>query len=319
VEIIERAMGTRVTLVAFTTSTRNASMVREALGRGLEEIRRIEGLMSPRREDSELWRINAAAGKGPVVVGPDTLLVLQKSLRFSELSEGCFDVTFASMGPLWRFDDNAPPSIPTAAQVQQARRWIDYRKVKLDGAQRTVSLASEHTRIGLGGIAKGYAVDRAAHVLRDAGLSAFFVQAGGDLYVAGRKPSGESWRVGVRDPRGPAEATFASLEVEDHAFSTAGDYERSFVQGGRRYHHIIDPRTGYPATASRSVSIWAPDAFTADAVDDSVFILGPRKGLRLVESIDDCGAVIVDAKNKVWVSKRLKDKLADLRPPTDGI
>src|SRR3954453_13610641 len=107
------------------------------------------------------------------------------------------------------------------------------------------------------------------------------------------------------------------LPVVDHAFSTAGDYERAFVREKKRYHHILDPRTGFPATASRSVTIWAKDAFTADAIDDAVFILGPAKGMHLVESIDDCGAVIVDAKNKVWVSERLKSKLQLLRQPTD--
>ncbi len=173
-------------------------------------------------------------------------------------------------------------------------------------------------RMGLGGIAKGYAVDAAARVLRAAGLTSFFVQAGGDLYVQGRKPDGSRYRVGVRDPRSANETDFfAMLEVEDHAFSTAGDYERGFVKDGHRYHHIIDPRTGYPATASRSVTIWAKDAFTADAIDDAVFILGPEKGLKLADELE-AGAVIVDAHNKVWVSERLKDKLHMLRPPTDG-
>jgi thiamine biosynthesis lipoprotein len=175
-------------------------------------------------------------------------------------------------------------------------------------------------RMSLGGIAKGYAVDAAARVLQAEGLSAFLVQAGGDLFVRGRKPDGSRFRVGVRDPRGTNETDFfALLEVEDHAFSTAGDYERGFVKDGHRYHHIIDPRTGFPATASRSVTIWAGDAFTADAIDDAVFILGPKKGLELVESLPDAGAVIVDEHNKVSVSKRLEDKLQVLRPPTDGI
>jgi thiamine biosynthesis lipoprotein len=172
-------------------------------------------------------------------------------------------------------------------------------------------------RISLGGIAKGYAVDKAARVLMDAGIEAFFVQAGGDLFTHGRKPDGRPWSAGVRDPRGPD--PFAMLDVTDHAFSTAGDYERTYVVDGRRYHHIIDPRTGFPATASRSVTIWAPTALLADELDDSVFILGPEKGLALIESIDGVGAIIVDAKNKVWVSRRLEGKVQILRPPTDAL
>jgi len=166
---------------------------------------------------------------------------------------------------------------------------------------------------------RGSAIVMAAD-LADSAVTGFLVQAGGDLYVRGKKPDGTRWRVGVRDPRGRDSTDyFAMLEVEDHAFSTAGDYERGFVKDGRRYHHIIDPRTGFPATASRSVTIWAGDAFTADAIDDAVFILGPEKGLKLVESLDDVGAVIVDEHNKVWVSRRLKDRLHMLRQPTDGI
>jgi thiamine biosynthesis lipoprotein len=147
----------------------------------------------------------------------------------------------------------------------------------------------------------------------------FVAQAGGDLYVHGRKADGSAWIAGVRDPRGPEGSYFATMPVVDHAFSTAGDYERAYVAEGKRYHHILDPRTGYPATMSRSVTLWAKDALTADALDDAVFILGPEQGLALVESVDDAGAVIVDADNRVWISKRLEGKVNLLREPTGGI
>jgi thiamine biosynthesis lipoprotein len=123
---------------------------------------------------------------------------------------------------------------------------------------------------------------------------------------------------GVRDPRGAEGDYFAMMPVDDHAFSTAGDYERAYLVGGKRYHHIIDPHTGYPATASRSVTIWAPTALQADAIDDAVFILGPKKGLAVVESLDGVGAVIVDAQNHVWVSKRLEGKVRPVHPPADA-
>jgi thiamine biosynthesis lipoprotein len=131
-----------------------------------------------------------------------------------------------------------------------------------------------------------------------ASLTDFLAQAGGDLYGAGHRPDGSPWVSGIRDPRGSEGTYFATLELTDHAFSTAGDYARAFFVGGKRYHHIIDPRTGYPATACRSVTVWAADALTADAVDDAVFILGPEKGLKLVESLPDVGAVVVDKDNK---------------------
>jgi FAD:protein FMN transferase len=320
VAIDDKAMGTHVTLAAYTTPTLDEAALREKLGKALAEIKRLETLMTTWREDSEISRINAAAGKAAVPVSLETLAVIEKSVWMSERSEGVFDITFEAMHGLWRFDQDLQEKIPPRAKVDAARRLIDWRQIAIDRAARTVKLGKPRMRMSLGGIAKGYAVDAAARVLREEGLLAFFVQAGGDLFVQGRKPDGSAFRVGVRDPRGRDHNDwFAMLEVVDHAFSTAGDYERSFIKDGKRYHHIIDPRTGYPATACRSVTIWAKDAFTADAIDDAVFILGPDKGMKLVESIEDAGAVIVDAANKVWISARLRDKVHVMRAPTDGI
>ncbi|MEM6789918.1 MAG: FAD:protein FMN transferase [Myxococcota bacterium] len=319
VNVVEEAMGTRIVLASFTTEAMDAGAVTAALRSGFREIQRLEALMTSWREDSEVSGINRAAGREPVMVSPETLDVITKSLWISERSEGTFDITFASMGKLWRFDQDRIPLIPAAEALETARRRIDYKQVRIDPAARTVMLARPETKISLGGIAKGYAVDRAAVVMRQAGLSAFYVQAGGDLYVEGTKPDGKPWTVGVRDPRGAEGDVFAVLPVTNHAFSTAGDYERAFVKGGQRFHHIIDPRTGYPATESRSVTVWAADALTADAIDDAVFILGPDKGLELVESIDGCGAVIVDKDNQVWVSSRLEGLVQMIRDPTPGI
>lgn len=319
VSLEDKAMGTHILLAAFTTPELDEVLLRPKLEKALAEIRRLEALMTTWRDDSEISRINAAAGKAPVVVGAETLAVIQKSLWMSERSEGVFDISFEAMHGVWKFDQDHDEKIPAQAAVDRARRLIDYRKIKVDSEKSSVMLEKAGMRMSLGGIAKGYAVDAAARVLEQEKLPSYFVQAGGDLYVKGRKPDGAPWRVGVRDPRGrDANDFFAMLEVEDHAFSTAGDYERGFVKDGKRYHHILDPRTGYPSTASRSVTIWAKDAFTADAIDDAVFILGPEKGLALVESIEGCGAVIVDAHNKVWISRRLKEKLRVLRPPSDG-
>ena len=320
VAVDAKAMGTHITIAAFTTDALDEAALREKLGKALAEIHRLEGLMTTWREDSEISRINAAAGKAAVAVSAETLAVIDKSVWMSSKSEGVFDITFEAMHGLWKFDQDLTEKIPPRAKVDAARRLIDWRRIEIDRDARTVKLTKPKMRMSLGGIAKGYAVDAAARVLRAEGLTAFFVQAGGDLFVQGRKPDGSPFRVGVRDPRGRDHNDwFAMLEVVDHAFSTAGDYERSFIRDGKRYHHIIDPRTGFPATACRSVTVWAKDAFTADAIDDAVFILGPSKGLALVESLDDAGAVIVDARNKVWVSSRLRDKVHVMRPPTDGI
>ncbi|WP_437688331.1 FAD:protein FMN transferase [Sorangium sp. So ce176] len=315
-----RAMGTSLVLAAYTSDVMDEAAIRGRLEKAVAEIRRLEGLMTTWRPDSELSRVNAAAGKGAVEVSPESLAVIEKSLWISERSGGVFDITFEAMHGLWKFDEDIDDNVPPREDVERARALIDYRQIAIDSARRTVMLARPGMRLSLGGIAKGYAVDAAAQVLRAEGLTSFFVQAGGDLYIAGKKPDGSRWRAGVRDPRGKdANDYFAMIEVEDHAFSTAGDYERGFIKDGRRYHHILDPRTGFPATESRSVTLWAKDALTADAIDDAVFILGAEKGLALVEEIEDCGAVIVDRNNKVWVSKRLEGKVEVLRQPTEGL
>jgi len=316
----DHAMGTHLAYAAFTTPALDAAHLHALFDAATAEIRRLEALMTTWDAASEVSRINAAAGKGPpVVVGDETLAVIREALHASEISEGCFDITFETLHGLWKFDQDLDPHPPSAADVRARLKHVGWRHVKVDASKRTVMLDDAQTRIGLGGIAKGYAVDRAAKVLDDGGLTSFYVQAGGDLFTRGVKPDGSPWQAGIRDPRGPEGDYFAMMPVSDHAFSTAGDYERSYVVEGKRYHHIIDPRTGYPATASRSVTIWAPSAFLADAIDDAVFILGPDKGLALVESLDGVGAVVVDAHNRVWTSKRLEGKVHPVHPLHEGI
>jgi thiamine biosynthesis lipoprotein len=328
----QHAMGTHLAFTAYTTPQVDATQVRAAFAAAVAEIQRIETAMTTWRPDSELSKVNAAAGEAPVHVSQETYDVIAESVHTSEISEGTFDITFESLHGLWKFDQDLDPHPPTDAQVKAKLPLLSYHHIHLaagtksgvaDGSpeagEPTVFLDKKGVRISLGGIAKGYAVDRASKVLLDRGIDSFFVQAGGDLYTHGKKADGSDWSAGVRDPRGPEGSYFALLGVSDHAFSTAGDYERSYIVNGRRYHHIIDPRTGYPATASRSVTIWAPTALQADALDDAVFILGPEKGLALVESQDGVGAVIVDAHNKVWVSPRLQGKLELIREPTDAL
>jgi thiamine biosynthesis lipoprotein len=312
------AMGTRLNFVALTSDRVDEAHVHAAIEQAIEEILRLESLMTTWKDDSEVSHINQSAGKSPVRVSPETLDVIAKSLWISDRSGGVFDITFEVMHGLWRFDEDLEKRLPDSAAIAERRKLIDYRRIVLDREKSTVFLNRPSMKISLGGIAKGYAIDKAKEILLGAGIEDFLAQAGGDLYVHGHRADGSPWMAGVRDPRGPEGSYFARMPVVDHAFSTAGDYERSFVLEGKRYHHIIDPRTGYPATASRSVTIWATDALTADALDDAVFILGAEKGLALVESVDDAGAIIVDADNRVHVSKRLKDKIVFESAPTGG-
>ena len=312
------AMGTHLVYAAYTNPKVDADAAQRAFEAATAEIVRVENLMTTWR-DSELSRVNAAAGKAPVPVGDETRFVVREALQTSRISQGTFDITFETLHGLWKFDEDLEPLPPKPAALKKRMGAVGWRHVVVDDTKKTIFLDHPDTRIGLGGIAKGYAVDRAASVLRAAGLESFYVQAGGDLYAEGKKPDGQPWSAGIRDPRGSASQYFALLPLENHAFSTAGDYERSYVLNGKRYHHILDPRSGNPATACRSVTVWAKTALQADEIDDAVFILGPKEGLDLVESIDGIGAVIVDAKNEVWISKRLQGVVRVTGAPTDGI
>ena len=172
-------------------------------------------------------------------------------------------------------------------------------------------------RAHLGGIGKGYAVDRAAAIMRGRGINDFMIQSGGDLYVAGRRGD-RPWRAGIQDPRGPAGSIFAAMDLTDSAFSTSGDYERFFMKDGRRYHHIIDPDLGEPAQGSRSVTIVTPRAVVADGLSTGVFILGPEKGMALIERLQGVEGVIVTGSNNLLVSSGLAGRLVVRSPPTDA-
>jgi thiamine biosynthesis lipoprotein len=314
-----QAMGTEVTFSAYTG---DAARAEKGFAAAYDEMRRVERLMTdwarPGQPPSDVIQINQGAGKKAVRVSAETLEVIEAALDMSRRSEGAFDITFAVMRGLWKFDDDLDNKVPPEPEIARRRKLINYRDVIVNRKARTVKLRRAGMKLGLGGIAKGYAVDRSAAVLRSHEVRDFMVQAGGDLYVSGQKGSA-NWMVGVRDPRGGPRAIIAKMPIKDHAFSTAGDYERAFILNGKRYHHIIDPKTGHPATASRGVTIFAPTALLADALDDAVFILGPQKGLALVAAYPECAAMIVDAKNKIWMSKSLEGKLQQTGPPTEGI
>ncbi len=310
------AMSTSVEFLVWTDRETEARLAMEAAH---AELRRLEQLLTVWREDSEVSRINAAAGGEPVKVSAELIGILQGARAIHDASEGVFDVTFYGLKGLWRFDHQEAASIvPSDADIAARLPLVDGSKVEIDAAKGTVRLAKKGMLINLGGIAKGYAVDRAIGVFEARGFRDLVVRAGGDLRVRGRKGQ-DRWRVGIRDPRGAESEFFARAALQDAAFSTAGDYERAFVKDGVRYHHILDPRTGKPATACRSVTILAPDALTADELDDAVFILGPEKGLALVARYPGTGAVIVDHDNRVHVSDNLKNVVEILRPPTPGV
>jgi len=309
----DKAMGTLVQLTIWTPDEAAAANAAQAV---FKEIHRLDDMMTSWR-DSEIFRINAAAGEHAVPVSDETLKVIERALDVSRKSHGIFDITVGSFHGLWKFDQDMDGTLPDPAEVKKRLKLVNWRDVILDKQHKTVRLRRKGERITLGGIAKGYAVDRGVAVMKHLGLQNFILQAGGDMYVSGDK-SGTPWVVGIRDPRGPRDASFAVAPVKDHSFSTSGDYERGFVKDGVRYHHIIDPRDGQPARASRSVTVRAHDAFTADAWSKVLFILGAQGAMDLVEKKKDFDALWVDHQNKVHMSSGLKGLVHILHEPTPG-
>lgn len=309
-----QAMGTQIVITAYTGDEPRALAAFEA---AFAEFDRLEVLLTVWRKDSDVSRINEAAGKAAVKVAPETVAVVKKGIELAKLTEGKFDITFGALSGLWRFDHDQDDRIPDPAEVKRRLPLVGYEMIELDEAAGTVRLAKPGVKMHLGGIGKGFGVDRAVGLLKAARLTDFMVQAGGDLYVAGTRGD-RPWRVGIRDPRGTRDAFFAAAEVTDGTFSTSGDYERFFIHDGVRYHHILDPDAGRPARGTRSVTIMARDAMTADALSTGIFILGAERGLKLVESLPGVGAVIVDEDNEVHISPRLRDKVKVLHPPTPG-
>jgi thiamine biosynthesis lipoprotein len=290
-------MGTEVIIKAV--GDKRPEMER-AVQDAFDEISRLERMMSNFMPTSELSHINQQAGKAPVPVSRELFSVIQKSLYFSELTEGTFDISFASVGKLWDFRAGILPS-PEA--IARQLPFVDYRKIQMNEKDSSVFLPYPQMEIGLGGIGKGYAVDRAMDVLTKHGIHDAVVMAGGDMLVKGKKGK-DLWRVGLRDPD-DKNKILAVLPLEDKAVSTSGDYERFFIKDGVRYHHIIDTRTGYPARLCRSVTLLAKDATTTDGLTKGVFILGPERGMALVERIGGVDAIIIDVQGKMHLSSGL--------------
>lgn len=266
------AMGTHFTISVADPVP--VEVVERAATEALDEVDRIEALISEWRPNSETTAINVAAGVRPVVVSPDTYECVRRGLEVSAQSDGGFDLTWAAFRGLWKFGPDAPHAIPPAERIREALAHVGWRKVRLDPKARSVFLTEKGMMLGFGGIGQGYAVDRAVAVLRRHGLARFIVDGGGDLYVAGEKAPGVPWTVGVQHPR-DASRLVAELRVHEGAIVTSGDYERFFDLDGVRYHHIIDLRTGYPAREAVSTTIFSREATVADAWTKGLFVLGP--------------------------------------------
>ncbi|MFC3151103.1 FAD:protein FMN transferase [Litoribrevibacter euphylliae] len=288
-------MGTRFRLTLLASNKSKAEQVFSACKAHLDQR---EKQWSPWIEGSEIWNINQA-GTTSITLSPETYSLIQRSLDVSVLTDGAFDITFASVGYLYRYKENVRPS-------EEARRAavskVNYRNLSLE-SNRRLFLRDDGIRIDLGGIAKGESIDQLKTLLAKWGVSSAYLSLGGDSYILGKKGS-YPWMLGVKHPR-EQNQVIARIPLEDVAVSTSGDYERFFMDDGERVHHILSPTSGLPADDVMSVTVIGSDAWKTDALSTSVFVMGMEKGVRLIESLDGYDVIVVDKSGRIFASKGL--------------
>ena len=290
-------MGTEVSVRLWHD---DAMVGEEIVAQVFAEAERIDRLMSTYKDDSRISEINRLAAQEPVVADDELYDLIRRSLDISVLTLGAFDITYDSVGQHYDFRNRQRPD---EATVEAEKKLIDFRFVVLDQAAGTVRFKQEGVRINLGGIAKGYVVERGVSILRSRGVRHGIVTAGGDSRLLGDR-RGQPWMVGIRDPRDDSQVAI-SVPLEDEAISTSGDYERYFEEGDTRYHHIIQPSTGEPASGVHSATVFGPDAVITDALSTSVFVMGVDQGLRLIATLPDYESIVIDAEGRIFYSDGL--------------
>jgi thiamine biosynthesis lipoprotein len=293
-------MDTVVTITVVADSSQEAE---SAIDAAFDEIHRLEQLLSFWTEDSEIAAIYHNAGVEPVKVSPETLEIMERAKYISEKTGGAFDPT---VGPLMRLWDFREQKMPAPEEIKERIGLVDYRQLDIDTKNSTALLKVKGMSFDTGGIAKGYAVDRAVEVLKQKGIKSGLVAIAGDIRGFGPK----EWKIGIRNPRAADEKSdvMATIVLKDRAISTSGDYERFFIRDGVRYHHILDPKTGLPARGTWSVSVIAKEAVLTDGLATGVFVMGPEKGLKLLEALGMDGLIVAEGGEAI-TSKGLEGKI----------
>ncbi|MCX7921860.1 MAG: FAD:protein FMN transferase [Clostridia bacterium] len=304
VEKQEFHMGTIITEKVY------GAQAQIAADEAMKRIKQIEDLMTINVPGSEIGRLNEEAGKNEVKLSEESIYVIETSKKFAELSDGSFDVTVGPLVKTWGiFTEH--PRVPSKEEIKSLLSLVGYKDLSIDSKKLTAKLARPRQIADLGGIAKGYAGDAAIEVYKDYGINSAFINLGGNVVVLGGKPDGSPWKIGVQNPRAENGKYVGILSVKDKAVVSSGDYERYFEKDGVRYHHIIDPKTGYPSNSDLiGTTIVADKSIEADALSTATFILGLDKGMKLIESLDGVDAVFISKDKKVYVTKGLKDVFA---------
>jgi thiamine biosynthesis lipoprotein len=278
----------------------------ECIDAAVGEIQRIERLLTTFSEDSQTNLVNRNAGMQPVQVDKEMFDLVYRSTRISELTQGAFDITYGSIDKsLWNFDKNMT-SLPDKETAKRLVHLINYKNIVLDKAHSTVFLKNKGMRIGFGGIGKGYAAEKAKHLLKAKGITSGIVNAAGDLTTWGHQPNGKAWTIGIAAPEDPNHHPFSALEITNTSVATSGNYEKFAIINGKKYSHTIDPKTGYPVSGIKSVTIICPDAEIADAMATPVMVMGIKAGLSMIDQMRHIDCVIVDDNDRIHTSKNIK-------------
>lgn len=300
-------MGSRFEITAVSSDQDKAQ---KAIQAGIQEIQRIEKLISSWDANSQTSAIIASAGIQPVQVDQELFNLIRRSLKISRLTHGAFDISYASMDKIWKFDGSMT-EMPDSAAVAASVSRINFNNIILDAENRSVFLKEKGMKIGFGAIGKGYAANKALAILSKMGLDGALVNASGDLISWGKDVGGKEWRIGISNPKNK-EQIYAWLTIGETAVVTSGNYEKFVEFNGERYAHIIDPRTGYPVKGLSSVTIICPDAELADALATSVFVLGKEKGLELVNQLNGIECILVSDDQKLISSEHLQLEYQDI-------
>ncbi len=293
-------MGSRFEITAVHSSE---AIIDESIDVAIEEVKRIENLISEWVEGTEVDLINKNAGIKPVKVSVELFTLIERCKKVSALTDGAFDITWASAWKLWHFDSTLT-KVPSQAQIDEILPLIGYEKIILNKQDTTVFLTQKGMKIGFGAIGKGYAANKARDKMKSVGIENGIVIAGGDLITWGKMANRKNWTIGIADPENPQNA-IAWLEVGEMGVVTSGNYEKFVMINGKRYAHIINPKTGYPATGLISVTVIAPDAELCDALATGLSVLGPAKGLGLINQMRGVECVMVTDSNQILTSKGL--------------
>jgi thiamine biosynthesis lipoprotein len=301
VDRTEAIMGTRIYVQVWAEDPAKGN---EAIDAVMADMRRIDDLMSHYKPDSQLSRINQLGNQQPVQVDKELFDLIKLSTYYSQITEGAFDITYASVGYMYDYPKHVHP---TEAQIKSALPSVNWRNILFDEGHHTIRFEHPGMRIDLGGIGKGYAVDRGIDILKARGVQHAVVTAGGDTRILGDH-MGRPWLVAIRHPDDPNKVV-TRIPLSDTAMSTSGDYERYFDEDGVRYHHIIDPHTGHSANKVRSATILAPTATETDGLSKTAFVLGAEKTLEIISKMKDVDAVFITPDGRLLYSD-------GLRPPT---